>query len=63
MSEQRQVDTIIEGGLVITMNAERTMYQSGSIAIDRASIVGVGPVDEISAQFPPEILSRPGGAR
>lgn len=39
----RQVDRLLRGAIVATMDDERTVYESGYIAIDDGRVVGVGP--------------------
>lgn len=45
------VDLIIEGGYVITMDAGRRLIPEGSVAIRKDRIAAVGPVDEVAAQY------------
>ena len=47
----QQVDTILRGGTVLTMNPDRTIYAPGSVALMGDAIVGVGPVAEIDAAY------------
>ena len=47
----QQVDTILRGGTVLTMNPDRTIYAPGSVALMGDVIVGVGPVAEIDAAY------------
>ncbi len=47
----QQVDTILRGGTVLTMNPDRTIYAPGSIALWGDAIVAVGPVAEIDAAY------------
>lgn len=47
----QQVDTILRGGTVLTMNPDRTIYAPGSVALMGDAIVGVGPVAEIDAVY------------
>jgi len=42
MTEQAVADLLIEGGIVITMDAERRIYNPGYVAIDEGKIAGVG---------------------
>ena len=46
-----QADTILRGGIVLTMDAARTIYEPGSVAIRGAEIVAVGPEEGIAARF------------
>jgi len=47
----QQVDTILRGGTVLTMNPDRTIYAPGSVAVLGDAIVAVGPVAEIDAAY------------
>jgi len=47
----RQVTTIVSGGAVVTVDAKRTIYNPGSIAVDGTSIVAVGPSADIAGRF------------
>ena len=47
----RQVTTLVAGGAVVTVDAKRNIYNPGSVAIDGANIVAVGPAPEIAARF------------
>ena len=38
------VDLLIEGGIVITMDAERRVYNPGFVAVDRGKIAATGPM-------------------
>ncbi|HEY81155.1 MAG TPA: amidohydrolase family protein [Caldilineae bacterium] len=43
----RQVDTLITGGTVVTMNARRDLFSPGAVAIRGHQIVAVGPEDRV----------------
>jgi 5-methylthioadenosine/S-adenosylhomocysteine deaminase len=45
------VDLIVSGGIVVTMDGARTIFQDGSVAVRGDSIVGVGPRAEIEARY------------
>ncbi len=47
----RAVSTIVANGAVVTVDAKRTIYNPGSVAIDGTTIVGVGPAADIAARF------------
>lgn len=49
MSEPTPVDTLIDGAVVVTMNAERTVHRNGAVAITGARISAVGPADDVRA--------------
>src|SRR5262249_53100867 len=45
------VDLIIRGGLILTMDSARKIYDDGSVAIKGDSIVAVGPTAEIDEKY------------
>jgi 5-methylthioadenosine/S-adenosylhomocysteine deaminase len=47
----RTISTIVAGGTVVTVDGARNVYNPGAVAIDRTSIVGVGPAADIAARF------------
>ncbi len=47
----RQVSTIVAGGTIVTVDAKRSIYSPGSVAIDGTNIVAVGPAADIAARF------------
>lgn len=47
MSQLEQVDYLIRGGTVITMDAAHTVYQNGAVAVRGPEIVKVGPAQEV----------------
>ena len=50
----RDIDLLITGGTVVTMDDERRLLPSGSVAISGNRIVGVGPVDERNSPWRPK---------
>jgi 5-methylthioadenosine/S-adenosylhomocysteine deaminase len=48
---KQPVELIITGGLVVSMNPSRTIYQDGSIAIKDDTILAVAPRAEIEAKY------------
>src|SRR5579862_3180562 len=48
---QQKVDLIVSGGIVVTMDAGRAIYQEGSVAVRGDSIVAVGPRAEVEAKY------------
>ncbi len=46
-----KVDTILTGGIVITMNTEFDLYENGAVAIRDHTIVAVGPAADIETQY------------
>src|SRR5262245_49172197 len=47
----RQVDLVSANGIVVTVDPERRVIERGSVAIDGATIAGVGPADQIAKEF------------
>ena len=48
---KQPADLIITGGLVVSMNPARTIYQDASVAIKNDSILAIGPRAEIEAKY------------
>jgi len=48
---KQSADLIITGGLVVSMNPERAIYQDGSVAINNDSIIAVGPRAEVESKY------------
>ena len=48
---KQAVDLIVNGGIVVTMDSARNIYQDGSVAVRRDSILAVGPRTEIEARY------------
>jgi 5-methylthioadenosine/S-adenosylhomocysteine deaminase len=46
-----QVDTILSGGVVLTMNETLDLYPDGAVAIREDAIVAAGPAEDILARF------------
>jgi 5-methylthioadenosine/S-adenosylhomocysteine deaminase len=46
-----QVDRILAGGMVLTVNQDMDLYQNGAVAIRGDSIVAVGPSEAILRQY------------
>jgi 5-methylthioadenosine/S-adenosylhomocysteine deaminase len=47
----RQVGTIVTGGIVVTVDGARNVFDPGAVAVDGPSIVAVGPAADIAARF------------
>ena len=45
------VDSIVDGGIVVTMDGTRRVIDDGAVAIKGDSIIAVGPRAEIEAKF------------
>ncbi len=48
---RQEVDLLVSGGIVVSMDGSRTIYQDGSVAIKGDGIVGIGPRAEIEARY------------
>ena len=48
---KQHVYLIVSGGIVVSMDAKRTIYEDGSVAVQGDSIVAVGPRAEIEAKY------------
>src|SRR5271169_2677523 len=48
---KQDVDLIVSGGIVVTMDGARAIYQDGSVAVRGDSIVAVGPRSDVEAQY------------
>jgi len=46
-----KVDLIVTGGMVVTMDGPRSIYEDGAIAATGDTIVAVGPRTEIEARY------------
>jgi 5-methylthioadenosine/S-adenosylhomocysteine deaminase len=49
--QKESVDLIVTGGIVVTMDGARAIYQDGSVAIRGDSIVAAGPRAEIESRY------------
>ena len=47
----RRVSLVITGGIVVTVDGARHIFNPGAVAIDGTDILAVGPVAEIAARF------------
>jgi len=56
-----RVDTIIEHGTVVTMDAERHIYPDGAVAIRDNNIVAVGPAETVKKRYRAETVFDAGG--
>jgi 5-methylthioadenosine/S-adenosylhomocysteine deaminase len=48
---QREVDLVLDGGSVVTVDSERRVFSSGAIAIDGDAIVAVGRREDVAAEW------------
>jgi len=51
LAQKQNVDLIVSGGTVVTMDSSRTIFKDGSVAVRGDSIVAVGPRAEIEARY------------
>lgn len=49
--EKASVDLIVSGGIVVTMDGARAIYQDGSVAVRGDSIVAVGPRADVESRY------------
>src|SRR5882672_4945550 len=47
----RRVSLLVTGGIVVTVDDARHIYNPGAVAIDRSDIVGVGAAADVAARF------------
>lgn len=50
-AQTQQVDTVIDHGIVVTMDSARHVYDDGAVAIRGDSIVAVGSTGEINSRY------------
>jgi 5-methylthioadenosine/S-adenosylhomocysteine deaminase len=50
-AQKQDVDLIVSGGIVVTMDGERAIVPDGSVAVKGDSIVAVGPRAEIEGRY------------
>lgn len=48
---QIDIDMLVTGGLVVTMDADRTIIERGAVAIHRGEILAVAPADRLEAIY------------
>ena len=46
-----QIDLIVDGQTVVTMDADGTIYEDGAVAVDDGIIVAIGARDDIHARY------------
>ena len=51
LAQKQDVDLIVSGGVVVTMNSARAIVEDGSVAVRGDSIVAVGPRTQIDAKY------------
>src|SRR3981189_1376432 len=50
-ANRENVDLIVSGATVVTMDAKRAIYEDGSVAVKGDSIAAVGPRDAIESKY------------
>jgi len=50
-TKKEKVDTLVAGGTVVTMNAERRIIEDGAVAVMGDTIVAIGPRANIEAKY------------
>ena len=50
-SSDLQIDLIIEGQTIVTMDAANTVIENGAVAIDDGFILAVGTAEEITTEY------------
>jgi len=48
---KQPADLLITGGLVVTMDGTRSIYEDGAVAVTGDTIIAVGPREEIEARY------------
>jgi 5-methylthioadenosine/S-adenosylhomocysteine deaminase len=48
---RRRATLLVTGGIVVTVDEARHIYNPGAVAVDGSEIVGVGPAADIASQF------------
>ena len=54
---KEKADLIVSGGIVVTMDGKRTIYEDGAVVVEGDSIVAAGPRTELEAKYSaPEVI-------
>ena len=51
---KQKVDLIVDGGIVLTMDGPRTIYDDGAVAVQGDTIIAVGPRAELESKYQAE---------
>src|ERR1035438_9160249 len=52
-STKERADTIVTGGIVVTMDSDRHIYEDGAVVVKGDTIVAVGPRADLEARYEP----------
>ncbi len=58
-SEREQVDLLVFGGTVVTMDADRNVYTNGAVAVRGNEIVAIGPAAVLGSRYEARETIRP----
>lgn len=53
---KQQVELVIKGEHIVSMDAEGTVYKDAAVAVDKGLIIAIGPASEILAAYQPASL-------
>jgi 5-methylthioadenosine/S-adenosylhomocysteine deaminase len=56
LAQKQNVDVIVSGGIVVTMDSARAIYQDGSVVLRGDSIVAVGPRREVESEYQSRVV-------
>ena len=51
MTERREVDLLLSGGTVVTIDSERRVIEDGTVAVDAGRIVAVGSAETLGQHY------------
>src|SRR3954454_36438 len=51
MADVREIDVLLTGGTVVTVDEQRRILDDGAVAVDCGRVVAVGPSAEITARY------------
>jgi len=49
--EKKHVDLLILGGIVVTMDAQRSLFENGAVAVDQGTIIEIGDKQTVEAHY------------
>ncbi|MHB1294984.1 MAG: amidohydrolase family protein [Anaerolineae bacterium] len=56
VNDRARVDVLLRGGTVLTMDARRTLWEPGSVALNGSTIEAVGSVEDLDARYTAETV-------